>query len=329
MLLLIGSAATNYWIGDSIFAHVNDIDVIGSLHDLGILVAEWYGHENTTFKSAPAYSGVVDGILWRGTSVSFVPTHGRKLPIDCELVSVNMLGNITRDLYNFIMAHSLYHVVECDGVELGVVYPEVLLQIHLSHRYKRNTNVIKWLSKFNILSQLPASGKLSLDAAADLATILSIRTKLTMLYKHPKLNQRKVDFFVDGTRLYVYDHDSIHEVVKLGAVPAYTKFLKLGAEVECDVNRWKALEYHEQINAVVEECMVLAIERCLIHHPQVHPIAAFAKAYNKVCTSITSGWFREFASKNKEAVFRSVPVDFWDRFQVAVQRNEVAMFEGK
>ncbi len=70
-----------------------------------------------------------------------------------------------------------------------------------------------------------------------------------------------------------------------------------GEEVLSCKKKFNALDHITQMAGVYEEAAVLALERAVIPH-QTPPEKAFMMALEKVCTSITSGWFREFAWEN-------------------------------
>ncbi len=125
------------------------------------------------------------------------------------------------------------------------------------------------------------------------------REKLT-LGSHPKLNVCKSEFFTDSVP-YKYDHDSLHEAVKTLERPAYTYYMQDGADVMCDKGKWDNLPRLYKLLGVLEEASVLALERAVIPCG-TDAQRAFEIALEKVCTSITSGWFREFAWENYSTV---------------------------
>lgn len=107
-------------------------------------------------------------------------------------------------------------------------------------------------------------------------------------------------------------------------IPAYTRYQKDGQEVQCDKNKFFNCAREIQLAGVVEEAAVLAIERSLVPHPNVWtPHFAWKFALAKVCTSITSGWFREFAYENALDILKLYPVDYWDKFQKDVESGLV------
>lgn len=171
---------------------------------------------------------------------------------------------------------------------------EVLYMIKLSHRFLRNSpHFIKTRSHIRDMEKIGAT-----LTCPDLKRILALREKETYNYSHPILDQSKETFFQDEVG-YIYDHDTIHEAIAIMDKPMYKEYMKDGAEVMVDKEKFFALSEIKQLLGVYEETCVLALERCLIPFDyQTRPKDAFVMALIKVCTSITSGWFRSFAYDN-------------------------------
>lgn len=192
-----------------------------------------------------------------------------------------------------------------------------LLLIKMSHRYKRNSpHFLKTMSDIKFLREkLGELGDTWLRKEAD---ILKQREAESYDYAHPKLNVTSKDFFTGDGVQYVYDHDSIHLAVALdqdhfwhdGATgpvsvghPAYTQYMKDGSEVMTSKEKFMSVPEQVRLNGVYEESCVLALERSQIPHGLgkeggPSPRWSFEMALMKVCTSITSGWFREYAYEN-------------------------------
>ena len=69
---------------------------------------------------------------------------------------------------------------------------------------------------------------------------------------------------------------------------------------------------------------VLALERSLVPLPGVlTPKQAFDKALEKVCTSITSGWFRKFCYDNYDSIQAIYNEDFVQKFQTALEQGRI------
>jgi hypothetical protein len=205
---------------------------------------------------------------------------------------------------------------------------DVLYALKMSHRYLRNSpHFYKTMRDINYMRAL---GAIIPD---DLQDWFKRREKETYDYKHPSLAQNKNNFFSGDGVNYIYDHDTIHEAVAiLEKRPMYTRYQKDDNEVLCDKNKWDKLPQEYKMMAVAEEAAVLAIERSLVPFPGAKTtFEAFKYALMKVCTSITSGWFREFAWENHDEIINMIVTfeyDFWGLFQEALKQDRIKPFKG-
>lgn len=142
---------------------------------------------------------------------------------------------------------------------------------------------------------------------------------------HPKLNVSKADFFGEGERYNILDHDGIHRAIALDGPPAYT--LMQDGEVWCSKKKWSLLTEQQKRNCLLEEASVLALERAVIpslflkDHPYMGRDWAFRMALQKICTTITSGWFRDYAIENYHAALAHQPdyvEAFLDNYQMSI-----------
>lgn len=197
-----------------------------------------------------------------------------------------------------------------------------LLMIKLSHRYKKNSP--HFLKTMRDIQYFRSRGA---ELTPELQVILKAREAETYTYAHPKLSQAKDEFFVKSESFYVYDHDDIHKAVTLLDKPAYLHFKPEDLEVMVSKKMWDACPEHIKLSAGLEEATVLALERSLISLPGVlTPKQAFDKALEKVCTSITSGWFREYCWEHYDQIQSMYSDDYWPRFQAAVAAGKVKAF---
>jgi hypothetical protein len=199
---------------------------------------------------------------------------------------------------------------------------DMLFTIKASHKYLKNSPaVFKTMQDYHVLKNAGAKIR------PEYKEFLSLREKETYNYSHPKLNVSKQDFFKDDNIEYVYDHDDIHKSVALYDKPAYTFYLKDGEQVQCDKSKFFSIDEKYRLAGVVEEAAVLSIERSLIPHPGVwSPEFAWKFAFSKVCTSITSGWFREFAYENAPTILKMYPKGYWEKFQSDIKQGLVRSF---
>lgn len=202
-----------------------------------------------------------------------------------------------------------------DNWQIPVTVSNVhLLAIKESHKYKRNSpHFLKTMQDIHFLRF-----KVEPDWQADEFTLefFAVREKESYDYAHPKLNVTSGEFFTGDGVNYIYDHDSIHETQALlwsdngdteWPRPAYTFYMKDGSEVMTSKEKFFSVEERIRLYGVYEESCVLALERSQIPHglgKEGGPSArwSFEMALMKVCTSITSGWFREYAWENYQKV---------------------------
>jgi hypothetical protein len=201
---------------------------------------------------------------------------------------------------------------------------DMLFTIKSSHKYLKNSpHFWKTVADYHILKHLGAKVRPEYEA------FLKLREAETYTYAHPKLNASKDNFFKDDSIDYKYDHDTIHESVARFERPAYTYYMKDGAQVQTEKQKFFEVSQDIRLAGVVEEAAVLAIERSLVPHPNVWtPEYAWRFALSKVCSSITSGWFRAFAYEHIPEVLKLYPTGYWEKFQADVEKGLVKPFTG-
>lgn len=211
-------------------------------------------------------------------------------------------------------------------VEPGILAASVdlLYMLKMSHRYKKNSpHFYKTMEDILFLR----------DRGATIVKKIKPLYKQRMLdtydYAHPNLKQSKKDFFTD-TVPYKYDHDSIHRAVAEGDIPAYAMVKDAQDEVHMKKENFKAAPILVQLRCTLEESYVLSLERAIIPFNITDPVAqkqAFNTALMKVCTSITSGWFRQFSWENYHIVQSMYDRSYIDRFNAALENGAILPFE--
>lgn len=225
--------------------------------------------------------------------------------------------------------------------DTAVMVPTIdqLYTLKLSHRYLKNSP--HFHKTVDDVAYFRSIGAKVFDAGW-----LKRREAETYTYKHPKLNVMKGDFFKGDGVEYVYDHDDIHKAVahlydvpfasyegppvhiEVPKIPAYRLYMKDGAQVQCDKKKFFDAPEAVRLYGVLEEAQVLALERSQIpFRGKVDPRRSFDIALMKVCTSITSGWFREYAWENFRKVEGMYEASYVDRFWKAVDAGRVRKFE--
>jgi len=271
MILVIGSVALNHWLPERKIG--NDIDIIAPYDEIIEFVK----------RTMPDYTSLYP---FKEGKKMFA-SNGKQI-IEAEIAWEGSNQEKLLELVSF-------SVTLKDGVFIAP--PEVLLTLKRSHRFLKNSpHFYKTMRDIKLLETICAD---NLETHTKWKEWYAWREKDTYDYGHPKLNVSKGEFFTDSVP-YKYDHDTIHEAVKELDRPAY-KFFINGA-VWCDKDLFFAQPERIKLLAVLEETYVLALERSQVPYPDTDPEKSFRMALEKVCTSITSGWFREYAWNNYDKV---------------------------
>jgi len=278
------------------------------------------------------YVGKYDDVVTRFRTVkaklkSLAPiSEGKKLVAKYEgtgprEAEIAWPGSLAEELYNLVLNDP--GTVHFQDSNLYVPSLNVLYMLKMSHRYLKNSpHFLKTRQDIMFLRTLGAH----IEPAHE--EFYQKRLKATYTYNHPKLNVNKGEFFNGDGVDYKYDHDSIHRSVMRGYQPAYEVYKEDEAEVYCSKDLFYAAPEHVRLNGVLEEAMVLAIERSIVPHPgAMTGKQAFEYALMKVCTSITSGWFREYAWENYDKVIGLYDPLYVDKFWEDVKTGIVKEYE--
>jgi hypothetical protein len=168
-----------------------------------------------------------------------------------------------------------------------------------------------------------------------LSKITAIRYKETVereRLKTPSLNKTTKDFFDDRVSNRTFIHDQIHEVMAFGERPLFEKIKVDPNKVACDKEKFMKLKPLERIRCVQEEAYVIALERGII--PMLFegerialPLNAYKWALMRICTTLCSGWFREFALENYELLLFMYHPDYVEKFLRAVESGRIKRIE--
>lgn len=261
-----------------------------------------------------------------GDIKSIYPTEeGKKVFALVKVLGKNQIveAEIT---WNGSLSKALFELIKQDSETVftnGLMIPslDILYMLKMSHRYLRNSpHFKKTMDDIHCLRSRGAKIK------EEYRDFYHFRKKETYNYKHPKLDVSKKDFFMGDGIKYVYDHDSIHEAVKHLSRPAYTFFKEPNSEVQCSKKLFFEAEEKIRLYAVLEEAYVLALERSQVpHRNKVNSKESFEIAMTKICSSITSGWFREFAWENWNKVFELSNMNYAENFFKLADQNLIPL----
>lgn len=295
MLALIGSAALNIVLGRQVRTP-RDYDLVGTVEE-AVGYAKAHGQIRASYP-------INDGKTW-------VFKCGVGAIVELEIAWPGSLGE---ELNSLIINQPGKRKLDQRLADLDTLY-----MLKMSHRYRKNSP--HFLKTMRDIQLMRKEGAVIRPEHQD---FYERRMKATYDYAHPKLDVSKADFFKGDGIEYVYDHDSIHEAMKHGNWPAYTAYMDGEAEVKTSRALFEDLPVRMKLHGVLEEAYVLALERSIVPHPgAMTDKAAFDYALMKVCTSITSGWFREYAWEHYDQVQELYDPAYTVRFWNAVKNGVV------
>lgn len=105
----------------------------------------------------------------------------------------------------------------------------------------------------------------------------------------------------------------------------------LEGEVWCSRSKWDDLNEIDKLQCVIEESAILALERSIIPSLFLNNSFrgeqwAYEYALSKVCTSITSGFFREYAIEHWKQAILGRP-DYVAKFFQGLKSGEVIVLK--
>jgi hypothetical protein len=201
---------------------------------------------------------------------------------------------------------------------------EMLFSLKKSH-INCAINFDKHIKEYHLLKDL-----LGEDTLKDITAKRYKETKERLKVKLPKLNQSVQEFVTESQSIVkrIYDHDDIHRIVAHNDKPAYFKIQPDTTRVWCSEDMWNGLSEQEKIEMVLEESYVISLERKLI--PMLFQGGAvyttekaFKWALMRICTTLASGYFRQFAVDNYYKIIANYNTYFVDRILDAIDKNGV------
>jgi len=137
--------------------------------------------------------------------------------------------------------------------------------------------------------------------------------------KLPTLNRTNEDFFNRSKNVvgYIFEHDDIHEAIKHYERPVYEMMKRDFSKAWCEKDMFYNLPHEYKIKCVQEEAYVIALERYIIlrkgdyHDPQL----AYKAALQRICTTLCSGFFRDFAVEHYFEILDAYSDNYVSKFK--------------
>ena len=296
-MLVVGSKALKYNF-PQLDKIPNDTDVIGSKDEAQMLIE----------KLSPSSIKEGDGII------SLFGIQNTDNIFDTKNVEVL--------LTNGSIAHNLY--VEKEKAIKGIKFasPETLFSLKKSHihfplKFKKHINDYCFLcEKLNHIDVLKDITKIAFSETED---------RLGKL-KTPSLMKSTKNFFGQSTNFVksYFIHDEMHIAMAHYDEPLYNRMLESKDSVKCLKSLWDNFSYEDKCKCVLEEAYVIALERKVL--PSIFgaqkfftSIESIEWALMRICTTLCSGWFRQFATDNYVKIYemynRNYVEDFLTKYR--------------
>lgn len=213
------------------------------------------------------------------------------------------------------------------GIEMEVAPLEMLFSIAKGCRHTPR-KFHQHVKDYNFLREI-LGGK---DVFERVTNLRYEETKKRDGLKTPSLMKSTQEFFDDSVSNKTLIHDQIHEVMAHGERPMFEKIKVDPNKVTCSKDRFMTLSQAQRRQCVQEEAYVIALERAIIpmlfeNGPLARPEDAYRWAVMRICTNLTSGWFREWALENYDHVMFWYNPDYVEKFLKAVESGRIKRIE--
>lgn len=286
-MIVIGSEAMMYWdrkLGGKVTRQPNDLDLIGTLDEIYNWARRWNDHIEYMIPTSP----------WK-----FKCVMKSQFQVEFEVADVNPSAKMLHDKNAEFELIRVPIPTKGGSIKMYVFVPDVeyLYMTKRSHVYWP----VHWQKTMTDVTHLKKYAK---NITQDHIDFYDLRlkeneAKFGKRFK-ANLNQTNEQFFAKSERAVKrqFEHDDLHEIVKYYDQPIY-KALKVDiTSALIDKEMFMNVDREVQLNAVREEAMVIALERIIIPGRDTDSVKAYQYAIMRICTNLTSGWFREFALDN-------------------------------
>jgi hypothetical protein len=150
--------------------------------------------------------------------------------------------------------------------------------------------------------------------------------------KTPSLNKSVSAFFGQSDKFVKswFVHDDIHKVMAHKDKPLYEYMQRDPNLAKCDKDLWEAFTFEEKCQCVLEEAYVIALERKIIpfvfgEGTYLSGEQALRWSLMRVCTTLTGGWFREFATNNYMEIWELANKEYDIKFLSKVEQGDIKL----
>jgi hypothetical protein len=212
--------------------------------------------------------------------------------------------------------------IEVYGEPIALASIDMLYSLKRSHRFLAR-HWEKHIRDYHLLKDLVGG----VDSMPEITKLKAEETKHTK--RPPSLNKSKDEFFKDDVSNHTFEHDEIHHVMAHREWPMFTYIADSSSgTVKSSKEKFFELTYEQQIQCVLEEAYVIALERGIL--PMLYEgkkladaKSAFQWSMMRIGTTLTSGYFREFAVEHYPDICAAYDPNYVDKFLNAVDNGYI------
>lgn len=210
-----------------------------------------------------------------------------------------------------------------NGLHAVVASPEALFMTKKSHVHLP----IKWPKNIEDYHFL----KNRIGDTSYLEAYLKLRkTEMSKVFQERtiNLNMKNEDFFMKSNKSVkrYYEHDDLHAATCYYGEPLYDQLKIDKTKALIDRALFDKLSFQDKLRTVREECYAIALERRIIPAIEAGEAydsqGAFMYALERISTTLTKGWFREFAIENYPEI-KVLDKDYVTAFKHAVSTGRI------
>lgn len=263
----------------------------------------------------------VMGLLWeKGTRNKVMLKAPNGSHVEIEIAHPGTSAELYLD---YAEKMAVLDQAEFFGLKIDLAPLEMLYSLKRAHRHSPRA-FHKHVEDYNELRVL-------LSGSDIFPRITALRYKETVerqKLRTPSLNKTVTEFFDDNVSNRTFVHDQIHEVMAFGERPMFEKIKIDPEKVACSKEKFFALPEHIRCMCVQEEAYVIALERAMIPmlfegEAIANPFEAYKWAVMRICTTLCSGWFREWALENYGEVMFMYDKGYVEKFLKAVEDGKI------
>lgn len=251
-----------------------------------------------------------------------------KATIGVKRLEVGLLGTYTSDQWLVDHVDSRWLNIYCDELGEWVAVPpiELLFLMKKSHVHCDSVHFEKTITDYHYLKNMITT----VDGYQEFYELRKAEAEKRYNHRTPSLMVGNDEFFNRSKEAvgYVFIHDTIHEAVKHFDIPIYEMIKKDFSKAACEADMFENLPHDHKIKCVQEEAYVIGLERYLLQEVGISPFDAYKMAVRRICTTLCSGFFRQFAIDNYFEIIDAYDNGFLKKFEHGFNSRIIQKMDG-